>query len=298
LPIFIVIVMPLSALGGCLFGSASAAAAKTGDAMAVNVVPRERLFVSEPRPSMFGNDDNPPKGAEGWTNENWLKSRFHFNFAEWSDGPPSFGVLRVMNDDLVQPNRGFGPHPHRDMEIVTFVVEGSLTHKDSMGTSETLGRGSMQFMTAGTGVRHTEHNWDQKRHLRFIQSWVTPRKRGLAPNYGSMVGDGAAEENRKDKWALLVSDVENKGASAPVQVNQDCNVFVTELGSGARSPPLALGRGRQAYMLCVEGDVQMMGDAAALRRHDAARLAGPADVELTAGEAGALVLVFEMASST
>jgi redox-sensitive bicupin YhaK (pirin superfamily) len=88
----------------------------------------------------------------------------------------NFGPLRVMNDDLVQPSRGFGAHPHRDAEIVTYIVQGQLTHKDSMGTRETLGRGSVQFMTAGSGVTHSEHNLDAKHPLRFIQMWFTPRR--------------------------------------------------------------------------------------------------------------------------
>merc|ERR1712159_863460 len=100
----------------------------------------------------------------------------------------NFGVLRVMNDDLVQPARGFGTHPHRDMEIVTFVVRGSLSHQDSMGTQETLGRGSIQFMTAGRGVQHSEHNLHKSQDLRFIQMWLVPRSRGLQPSYGSLVG--------------------------------------------------------------------------------------------------------------
>ncbi len=88
-----------------------------------------------------------------WTNSNWLKSRFHFSFAEYSSRHnQDFGVLRVMNDDLVQPNRGFGTHPHSDMEIITYIVEGELTHKDSMGTEETLGRGAIQFMTVSVSI--------------------------------------------------------------------------------------------------------------------------------------------------
>lgn len=99
-------------------------------------------------PAWFGNpgNENNPK----WTNANWLKSRFHFSFAEYNNPKNSnFGVLRVMNDDLVQPSRGFGTHGHREMEICTYVVNGELTHKDSMGTQESLGKGSIQFMTAG-----------------------------------------------------------------------------------------------------------------------------------------------------
>merc|ERR1719263_1909714 len=134
--------------------------------MPLNKVDANSLFITEPDPRMFGNGPNERSNA-AWTNENWLKSRFHFSFAEYHDRSRSnFGVLRVLNDDLVQPARGFGTHPHRDMEIVTYVVRGSLTHKDSMGTSETLGRGSIQFMTAGTGIQHSEHNLDPSADLR------------------------------------------------------------------------------------------------------------------------------------
>ena len=99
---------------------------------------------------------------------NWLKSRFHFSFAEWHGGRNRFVCLRVVNDDLVQPSRGFGTHGHQDMEIITYILHGGLTHKDSMGSEETLGRGSVQFMTAGTGVMHSEYNIDPEQDLRFI----------------------------------------------------------------------------------------------------------------------------------
>lgn len=109
-------------------------------------IPNARLAVSEPNPSWFGNPGNELKNPL-WTNGNWLKSRFHFSFAEYSNPRNAeFGVLRVMNDDLVQPNRGFGTHPHRNVEICTYIVDGSLTHQDSMGTEETLNRGAIQFM--------------------------------------------------------------------------------------------------------------------------------------------------------
>jgi len=259
---------------------------------AITKVPQEQLFVSEPNPRMFGNGANTPTKA-GWNNENWLKSRFHFNFAEHHEGPSNFGVLRVMNDDLVQPARGFGAHPHRDMEIITFVVNGSLTHKDTMGTQETLQRGSIQFMTAGTGVTHSEQNLDDKKPLRFIQSWVLPRSRGLPPNYGSMVGDEAADAQRRNQWAHLVSDVRSSSRSQ-VQINQDCNVFVTELDPQTTSPPLEIAVGRQAYMLAVEGSFSV-GDID-FACHDAARVCGGQELELNAGDNGAMALLFEMAA--
>lgn len=259
-------------------------------------VPGDELFVSEPDPRMFGNAANPPAG-KGWTNWNWLKSRFHFSFAEYYDGPSNFGVLRVMNDDLVQPQRGFGTHPHRDMEIITFVVDGSLTHKDSMGTAETLGRGSVQFMTAGSGVSHSEHNFEDETPLRFIQSWIVPRERHLPPNYGSMVGDAAAAASRRNQWAHVVSDVRRREAATPVQINQDCNVFVTELDTGAASPTLNIQSGRQAYVLAVEGAATLPGGVQ-LERHDAAKVWGELALECRAGDQGAMVLVFEMAADS
>jgi len=264
----------------------------------LRLVPRSKLYVSEPDPRMFGNARNPDSGtpeAQIWTDENWLKSRFHFSFAEYSSGPKQYGVLRVMNDDLVQAARGFGEHPHRDMEIITFVVDGGLTHQDSMGNSETLGRGSIQFMTAGTGVEHSEANKDKSSHLRFIQSWVLPRQRGLKPNYGSMVGDEVAAEARRDQWAHLVGDVEDRAGRAPVKINQDCNVFVVELSPGRASPPLEVRAGRQAYLLCVEGGAEAASVGQVLQRHDGAEVKGPLSLQLTASAEGALVLVFEMA---
>lgn len=101
----------------------------------------------------------------------WLVSRFHFSFAEhWDPTRTNFGVLRVVNDDLVSQTSGFDTHPHRDMEIFSYVLDGQLTHKDSMGSSETIGRGAVQYMSAGTGVLHSEHNRGQER-LRFLQIW-------------------------------------------------------------------------------------------------------------------------------
>uniref|UniRef100_A0A7S4KAJ6 Pirin N-terminal domain-containing protein n=1 Tax=Guillardia theta TaxID=55529 RepID=A0A7S4KAJ6_GUITH len=257
-------------------------------------VPDKDLFVSEPNPMWFGNPSN--EALPTWTNKNWLKSRFHFSFAEYSNSKNSnFGVLRVMNDDLVQPQRGFGAHPHREMEICTYVVEGELTHQDSMGTKETLGRGSIQFMTAGTGVEHSEHNLHPTNPLRFIQMWIVPSRRGLKPNYGSMSGK---DVDMKDKWSHLVSDV-NAPAKTPVKINQDVNMFASEL-SGGKTVDLTLEKGRQAYLLCMEGKVQVTSSTVneSLQRHDAAEVVGPATLKLEADQAGGAHLLYvEMAGT-
>jgi len=269
------------------------------------------LFVSEPAPVHFGNGANTPQ-KPGWTNKNWLKSRFHFSFAEYSSRTnTNFGVLRVCNDDLVQPERGFGMHGHANMEIITFIVAGQLTHKDSMGTAETLGRGDVQFMTAGSGVRHSEHNLNEAEPLRFIQMWIVPRARGLKPNYGSALGDITG---RQDCFSHLVGDVEAAGDDAAsgrdgpaVRINQDANIYVAEFSALGNGTQFNVAAGRQAYVLCLEGGISIAGEevTAALGRHDAAEVFGPSDLVVeatgvqlsdeTPGEGSAgMVLIVEM----
>ena len=239
------------------------------DGLRIKVVPNSKLFISEPNPSWFGNGPNE-RHNPSWTNENWLKSRFHFSFAEYHNPSNSnFGVLRVMNDDLVQPKRGFGEHPHRDMEIITYIVEGSLTHKDSMGTKETLGRGSVQFMTAGKGVYHSEFN-DNDKPLRFIQTWIVPSRRGLTPNYGSYNGKSNAGE-RKNKLQHLVSNVLDNSKKTPVEVNQDVDTYAAEIDLD-KSVTTPISPGRQGYLLCIEGEVNVNGKT--LKRHDACEITG------------------------
>mmetsp|Transcript_6822 Transcript_6822/g.14895 ORF Transcript_6822/g.14895 Transcript_6822/m.14895 type:complete len:316 (+) Transcript_6822:133-1080(+) len=263
----------------------------------IKVVPSSKLFVSEPDPSWFGNGANP-MNDKAWTNANWLKSRFHFSFAEYSSHHNrDFGVLHVMNDDLVQPHRGFGTHPHRDMEIITYICNGRLTHKDSMGTEESLGRGSIQFMTAGTGVRHSEFNHGDE-PLRFIQTWIKPASYGLPPNYGSCSGSA---DGRKNKLQHLVSNVKDTSTTTPVEINQDCDAYATELDKG-QTVTLDLPPGRMAYLLCVEGGVKLNGEAS-LSKYDAAEITGgggQVKIEATevekaeTGDEVAHVLVFTM----
>ena len=257
------------------------------------------LFVSEPNPSWFGNKAN--EALSTWTNVNWLKSRFHFSFAEWSAGRGQFGCLRVVNDDLVQPARGFGKHGHGDMEIVTYILQGDLTHKDSMGTSETLSRGSVQFMTAGTGVEHEEHNMNKNMPLRFIQTWILPRRRGLKPNYGSFDAKSIPNLNelRQNKWFHMVGD--QGCTNSKIQINQDCNLYVTEVDAGVNLS-FTLNNGRQGYLVCVEGTCIV--DGKMLVRHEACELTIASEATATAvviqvqGQAGdekTHCMLFEMA---
>lgn len=262
----------------------------------IKKIPLAKLGVSEPPPEWFGN--KPNVCSDTWTNQNWLKSRFHFSFAEYSNpANQNFGVLRVMNDDLVQPDRGFGEHPHRDVEICTYIVQGALTHKDSMGTAETLHRGAIQYMTAGTGVSHSEHNLSKTDPLRFIQIWITTRQRGLKPIYGSAL---SLPDARLNKWAHLVQDKTDSASNAPIKINQDANIYVTEINSSAID--FDVKPGRQAYLLCIEGGVSVKASDVAevsLSAQDAMEARGPATLHLTSasssGGSKAHLLLVEMA---
>lgn len=158
------------------------------------------------------------------------------------------------------------------MEIITYVVHGGLYHKDSMGTEETLTRGGIQFMTAGTGVRHEEYNHEDT-PLRFIQTWIPPRKRGLTPNYGSSSASQVVVDRTKNQWHHLVSDVQNTSVSTPVEINQDVDAFATELEMD-KCVEMDLPEGRMAYLLCVEGGVTVNGKRHQLEKHDAAEITG------------------------
>ncbi|KAL3942041.1 MAG: hypothetical protein SGBAC_003702 [Bacillariaceae sp.] len=231
----------------------------------VKVIGNNKLYVSEPNPMWFGNKANPTNDPS-WTNKNWLKSRFHFSFAEYQNPKNTdYGVLRVMNDDLVQPKRGFGAHPHANMEIVTYIVNGQLTHEDSMGTSQSLGRGSIQFMTAGSGITHSEHNHTDK-PLRFIQTWIVPERRGLTPNYG---GYDASDKLVMNQVRHLASCTKDETSDTPVKLSQDVNCHAGELELG-KSVSVDLPEGRQAYLLCVEGSLKVNGQT--LARHDACEI--------------------------
>ncbi|KAL7480227.1 hypothetical protein ACHAWX_000152 [Stephanocyclus meneghinianus] len=271
-------------------------------------IPSNHLYLSEPSPQFFGNPPNEPQNPH-WDSRtsNWLQSRFHFSFAEYSNrNNLDFGSIRVMNDDFVQPNRGFGTHGHANMEIVTYIVEGMLTHKDSMGTEESLGRGSVQFMTAGTGVRHSEFNLDKEKGLRFIQTWILPRRKGLTPNYGSFdPSNGGMVDvcTSRNEWRHLVSDVQNTAVKTPVEIQQDANLFVTELDQG-QSLPFVVHDDRMAYILCVEGAVKVScgSNDVKMDRHDGCEVS-PVTSTLDCGnelifsagdEESAHVLVFEM----
>lgn len=181
----------------------------------------------------------------------WLDSHFHFSFAEYYN-PENvhFGVLRVLNDDLIAAGTGFDTHPHQDFEIVSYVIDGELTHADSMDNQRVLHRGEVQYMSAGMGITHSEHNRGTK-ITRLLQLWFFPDKKGYTPNYGDY---RFPWEERINKWLPLVSGDGDK--IFPVQIHADVHMYVTELEVG-KELSYEVKSGRQAYLVLVEGEAKV-----------------------------------------
>lgn len=186
------------------------------------------------------------KDKLGKADRGWLKSRFHFSFADYYDPKRiHFGNLRVINDDLIAPDRGFEMHPHQDMEIISYVVAGELTHQDSMGNKRAVKRGQIQYMSAGRGVMHSEHNLG-KEITRLLQIWIFPDQHDLIPRYGDK---DYTWEDRTNKLLHLVSPLDGP---AQVKINQDANIYVSYL-EAKNDIDFSLEQNRQVYFVQIEG---------------------------------------------
>lgn len=217
----------------------------------------------------------------------WLDSRHTFSFGHYYDpGHMGFGPLRVINDDRVAPGGGFPTHPHSDMEIVSYVLEGALEHKDSMGTGCVIRRGDVQRMSAGTGIRHSEFNASDALPVHFLQIWIIPEKKGLKPTYEQKA---FADEEKRGRLRLIASQ---DGREGSVTVQRDVSLFAALLGNGqAVSHELAPRRG--AWVQVASGSILLNGET--LNEGDAASVTAPGTLKLEgAGEAGAEVLLFDM----
>ena len=217
--------------------------------------------------------------------EDWLSTYWHFSFAHYQDpSKMNFGPLRVFNDYIIQPGTGFGFHPHRDMEIVTYVIDGELEHKDNQGNQGIIRPGEFQRMTAGSGIMHSEYNHSKERPLRLLQMWLFANRRGLEPSWEQRRFDKAA---RSDKLlpVIVPEDVQDGQA---LHIHQDAAIYVSSLAPGSRVEH-TLAKGRKAYVFVIEGSVKLNGNP--METRDAARIENESNLTIQAGEPAELILL-------
>src|SRR5579862_3293982 len=221
----------------------------------------------------------------GYADHGWLKSFHSFSFANYFDPEHvEFGPLRVINEDRVAPGQGFGTHGHRDMEIISYVLSGELAHRDSLGNGSTIRPGDVQRMSAGTGVRHSEFNPSASEPVHFLQIWIQPDQRGIAPSYEQKHFDAA---DRSGRLRLIVS---KDGADGSLQMHQDARLYAGLL-DGADRASLEITRGRRIYVHVARGAVN--ADGTRLEAGDALLLSDVNRLELSEPKQ-AEVLVFDL----
>ncbi len=225
-------------------------------------------------------------GERGLADHGWLQSRQSFSFADYYDpAHMGWGNLRVINEDRIAPGAGFGTHGHRDMEIISYVLEGELAHQDSMGNVVAIPPGDVQRMSAGTGVQHSEFNHAQGQTTHFLQIWIEPDQRGVAPSYEQKSVPAAA---KRGHLALIAAAPVAGGA---VAIHADARVHAG-LFDGAEAARLTIDPARKAYVHVVRGAIEVNGHT--LHGGDAALLADETEVRLSHGN-DAEVLVFDLA---
>ena len=230
------------------------------------------------------------RGSErGHADHGWLNTYHTFSFADYYD--PSFmgfRSLRVINEDWVKPGYGFPTHPHRDMEIITYVLEGSLEHKDSMGTGSVIRPGEVQKMSAGTGVRHSEFNHSDKELVHLYQIWILPEKKGIQPMYEQKA---IPAEEKRGKLRLVAAPDGGHG-NGVVTLYQDARLFASELGAG-QLVEHSLDKDRYAWVQVARGSAEVNGNL--LQAGDGAAIAQEQSIRLIGGSGGGEVLLFDLA---
>jgi len=216
----------------------------------------------------------------------WLDSRHTFSFGDYHDPEHmGFRALRVINEDRVQPAAGFGTHAHKDMEILSYVLEGGLAHKDSLGTGATIRPGDVQRMTAGTGVTHSEFNASSTEPVHFLQIWLLPERQGIIPGYEQKHFDA---EQRRGRLQLVAS---RDGRQGSLTIHQDVAMYDGLLAAGERAE-VSLGKGRHAWVQVTQGEVKLNGQT--LQAGDGAAVSAEPGLKLE-GVQTAEVLVFDLA---
>ena len=226
--------------------------------------------------------DVRPFGSLGHADHGWLDARHHFSFASYHDPRRmAWGAIRVWNDDRIAAQSGFPPHPHRDMEIITYVREGAITHEDSLGNRGRTGAGDVQVMSAGTGVRHAEYNREDEATTLF-QIWVETDRPGASPSWGMKP---FPKDDRSGRFAMLAS---GNGEDGALTINADARVMAATVAAGDRLT-LDLDPGRHAYLVAATGRIAVNGVEAAAR--DGVAITGESRVEIAASEDAEIVLV-------
>ncbi len=226
--------------------------------------------------------DRRPFEQLGHADHGWLNARHHFSFSNWYDpNRMGWGALRVWNDDEIAPKSGFPPHPHNDMEIITYVRTGAITHQDSLGNKGRTGAGDVQVMSAGTGIRHAEYNLEDETTTLF-QLWIEPRERGAPPSWGQKPFPKA---DRSGRFVALASGFDEDGA---LPIRTDARVLGATLKAG-ESTTYDLGEGRHAYLVAAVGEVSVNG--VTLNARDGAAIKDEARLTITAVADAELVLV-------
>ena len=226
-----------------------------------------------------------PSTERGYADHGWLKSHHSFSFAGYYDAAHmGWGNLRVINEDWIAPGTGFGTHSHRDMEIISYVVEGELAHKDSMGNVKAIPPGDVQRMSAGSGVQHSEFNHAPNATTHLLQIWITPNVTGIEPSYEQTT---FTDTDKRGQLRLVAAP---DGAQGAVTIHADARMY-SGLLDGAESAELGLDVGRKGYVQVVKGAVQVNG--VQLHMGDAALLDGEPRIHLTDAQQ-AEVLVFDL----
>ena len=220
-------------------------------------------------------------GERGHTRISWLDSRHSFSFGEYYDPRHmGFGVLRVINEDWVTPGAGFPTHGHRDMEIVTYVLEGALEHKDSLGTGSVIRPGEIQRMSAGTGILHSEFNSSQSEAVHLLQIWLLPAQRGIEPSYEQKTISAEAMNGR----LAVIAGPDGEGS---VRIHQDARILAAQVPPGVALAH-ELKNGRRAWLQVARGAVDLQGTA--LEAGDGAAVTHEKRIELTGRQAAELLL--------
>ena len=224
-------------------------------------------------------------GARGHANHGWLDSHHTFSFADYFDASHmGFSVLRVINEDRIKGGTGFGTHGHRDMEIISYVIDGALEHEDSMGTKAVIHPGDVQRMSAGTGVRHSEQNHHKDQTAHFLQIWILPKATGLPPGYDQK---SFAKDFNRGGLVLVGSE---SGRDGSVKINQDVDLYAAK----AKEPGEAvikIAESRRAWLQVIKGQVNIAGDS--LQPGDGAAIEGVRSLNLT-WAADSEFLVFDL----